>query len=84
MNISSKVNNLEGLKRSLSITADKNEYINEFNKGLGKYKALYLPSPLLNSLIYSFLSAVIDKDLLSPSKLFTFEEIFIIFNSYTS
>ena len=39
MNISSKVNNLEGLKRSLSITVDKNEYINEFNKGLGKYKA---------------------------------------------
>ena len=39
MNISSKVNNLEGLKRSLSITVDKNEYIDEFNKGLGKYKA---------------------------------------------
>ena len=39
MNISSKVNNLDGLKRSLSITVDKNEYINEFNKGLGKYKA---------------------------------------------
>ena len=38
MNISSKVNNLEGLKRSLSVTVDKNEYINAFNKGLGKYK----------------------------------------------
>ena len=38
MNISSKVNNLDGLKRSLSVTVDKNEYINAFNKGLGKYK----------------------------------------------
>ena len=41
-------------------------------------EALYFPSPLLNSLIYSFLSTVIDKDLLSPSKLFTFDEIFIV------
>ena len=38
MNISSKVNNLDGLKRSLSVTVDKNEYINAFNKGLGRYK----------------------------------------------
>ncbi len=38
MNITSKVNNLDGLKRSLSVTVDKDEYINAFNKGLGKYK----------------------------------------------
>ncbi len=39
MNISSKVNNLDGLKRSLSVTVNKDEYISEFKKGLGKYKA---------------------------------------------
>ena len=38
MNITSKVNNLDGLKRSLSVTVNKDEYINAFNKGLGKYK----------------------------------------------
>tara|TARA_B100001029_G_C15050685_1_gene450497 strand:+ start:14 stop:1318 length:1305 start_codon:yes stop_codon:yes gene_type:complete len=38
MNISSKVNTLDGLMRSVTIKVDKAEYINTFNQDLNKYK----------------------------------------------
>ena len=38
MNISSKVNTLDGLMRSVTIKVDKAEYINIFNQDLNKYK----------------------------------------------
>ena len=38
MNISSKVNTLDGLMRSVTIKVDKAEYINALNKDLNKYK----------------------------------------------
>ena len=39
MNITSKVNKLEGLKRSVVITVNKDEYLAAFSKDLNKYKS---------------------------------------------
>ena len=39
MNITSKVNKLDGLKRSVVITVNKDEYLAAFNKDLNKYKS---------------------------------------------
>ena len=39
MNITTKVNNLDGLKRSVVITVNKDEYLAAFSKDLNKYKS---------------------------------------------
>ena len=39
MNITSKVNKLDGLKRSVVITVNKDEYLAAFSKDLDKYKS---------------------------------------------
>ena len=39
MNITSKVNKLDGLKRSVVITVNKDEYLAAFSKDLNKYKS---------------------------------------------
>ena len=39
MNISTTVNKLDGLKRSIKINVNKNEYVLQYKKDLDKYKS---------------------------------------------